>query len=231
MSNKVLGLLGSPHLFGGTGMLLRCALEGAKKHEFETKLLSLYEDEIKPCKGCIKDEEPNCRFPCIFEDYGKKVLEEIYESEVIIFATPVYWYGPSGVMKILIDRLTCLENMVAYGEPSYMEGKIIGVITVGADAGLTMAGSYLLTVLNAMGAILPPWAHAYSRYADKAIEDDRAVMDAINVGLLATGLARRLSGKEGIISYVDDKILLNKIREKIKLEKERYLSSYGETKI
>ncbi len=231
MNNKALGLLGSPHFFGGTGMLLRCALEGAKNQGFKVSLLSLYEGEISPCKGCIKDEEPNCCFPCIFDDYGKRILEEIYSSEVIIFATPVYWYGPSGVMKNLIDRLTCLENMVAYGEPSYMEGKVVGVITVGADAGLTMAGGYLLTVLNAMGAIIPPWAHVYSRYSDKAIEDDRAVMDAINLGLLTTGLVRRLHGKKGYISYVDDNVVLNQVREKVKLERQRYLSSHGETNI
>jgi len=229
MKGRAIGILGSPHPFGGTGMLLRCALKGAAFEGLETALFSVYDGEIKPCEGCIQDEEPNCRFPCIFEDYGKTLLEEIYRAEVVIFATPVYWYAPSGLMKNLIDRLTCLENMVAYGEPSYMEGKVVGVITVGADAGLTLAGGYLLTALNAMGAILPPWAHAYSRRGDRAIEDDRAVMDAINVGLLAAGLAKRLRGEEGTISYVDDHKLLQRVRENVIQEKEVYLREDGKT--
>ncbi len=228
---KAIGILGSPHPYGGTGMLLRCALAGARLEGLETELFSVYEGEIKPCQGCIQDEEPNCRFPCIFDDYGKKLLIEIHQAEVIIFATPVYWYAPSGLMKNLIDRLTSLENMVAYGEPSYMEGKVVGVITVGADAGLTLAGGYLLTALNAMGAILPPWAHAYSRRGDKAIEDDRAVMDAINVGLLAAGLARRLRGEPGTISYKEDQTLLIQIRQQIQREKEAFLTSHGETAV
>ncbi|NPA48377.1 MAG: flavodoxin family protein [Thermodesulfobacteria bacterium] len=229
MALKVLGILGSPHPFGGSGQLLRCALEGAQREGAETKLLSVYDGEIKPCQGCIQDEEPNCRFPCIFDDYGKELLIEINQADVLLIGTPVYWYAPSGLLKNLIDRMTCLENMVAYGEPSYMEGKIVGAITVGADAGLTLAGGYLLTVLNAMGAIVPPWAHAYSRQANKAIFDDRAVMDAINVGLLAAGLASRLKGREGRLSYLDDHGLLEEIRQKILAQKEVFETQNGKT--
>ncbi len=218
---KVLGILGSPRPFGGSAQLLFCALEAAQREGAEIEARSVYEGEIKPCQGCIQDEDPNCRFPCIFDDYGKELLVKVREADVIIFATPVYWYAPSGLLKNLIDRLTCLENMVAYGEPSYMEGKVIGVITVGADAGLTLAGGYLLTALNAMGAIVPPWAHAYSRLADKALTDDRAVMDAINVGLLSVGLAKRLRGEEGRLSYLDNRDLLAEIRRKVKEKGER----------
>ncbi len=226
---KVLGILGSPRPFGGSAQLLFCALEAAQREGAETEARSVYEGEIKPCQGCIQDEDPNCRFPCIFDDYGKELLVKVREADVIIFATPVYWYAPSGLLKNLIDRLTCLENMVAYGEPSYMEGKVIGVITVGADAGLTLAGGYLLTALNAMGAIVPPWAHAYSRLADKALTDDRAVMDAINVGLLSVGLAKRLRGEEGRLSYLDNRDLLAEIRRKVKEKGERLhgASSFG----
>ncbi len=226
---KVLGILGSPRPFGGSAQLLFCALEAAQREGAEIEARSVYEGEIKPCQGCIQDEDPNCRFPCIFDDYGKELLVKVREADVIIFATPVYWYAPSGLLKNLIDRLTCLENMVAYGEPSYMEGKVIGVITVGADAGLTLAGGYLLTALNAMGAIVPPWAHAYSRLADKALTDDRAVMDAINVGLLSVGLAKRLRGEEGRLSYLDNRDLLAEIRRKVKEKGERLhgASSFG----
>ncbi len=230
MSLKVLGILGSPHPFGGSGMLLRCALEAAQREGAQTKLLSVYQGEIKPCQGCIQDEEPHCRFPCIFEDYGKELLLEINEAQVLIFGTPVYWYAPSGLLKNLIDRMTCLENMVAYGEPSYMEGKVVGIITVGADAGLTLAGAYLLTTLNAMGAMVPPWAHAYSRKAKGAIYDDRAVMDAINVGILSVGLAARLKGLPGRLSYLDDPQLLEEIRQKILAQKEAFEKEDGKTK-
>ena len=215
MKPKVLGILGSPRPFGGSAQLLYCALEAAQREGAAVEMKSVYEGEIKPCQGCIQDEDPNCRFPCIFDDYGKELLIKINEAQVLILATPVYWYAPSGLLKNLIDRMTCLENMVAYGEPSYMEGKVIGVITVGADAGLTLAGGYLLTVMNAMGALIPPWAHAYSRRADQALKDDRAVMDAINVGLLAVGLAKKLQGQEGRLSYVDDQDLLLEIRQEV----------------
>ncbi|QJA06610.1 flavodoxin family protein [Thermosulfurimonas marina] len=216
---KVLGILGSPHPFGGSGSLLRCALYAAEELGCRVELVEVYGKRIEPCAGCVQDEEPTCRYPCIFEDEGRKILEQLREAEVYIFATPVYWYAPSGPLKILIDRMTALENMVAFGEPSYVEGKSVGVITVGADAGATLAGAYLLTVLNAMGAMVPPWAHAYSHRGQEALFDDRAVMDAINVGRLAAGLALRVRGEEGPLAYLEDRNLLRRIRERVWREK------------
>ncbi len=225
MRPKVVGILGSPHGFGGSGLLLRCALKAAEREGARTEILSVYEKPLEACIGCVQDEEPTCKYPCIFEDYGKELLKKLKDTDGIIIASPVYWYGPSGPLKVLIDRMTALENMVAFGEPSYLEGKVVGVITVGADAGVTLSGAYLLTVLNAMGAMIPPWAHAYSHKGKDSIWDDRAVMDAINVGRLVTGLIKRVSLKDGPVSYLEDKELLESIRNEVLREKERALST------
>ncbi len=227
MRPKILGILGSPHAFGGSGTLLRCALEAAAGEGAVTELISVYADRIEPCIGCVQDEEPTCKYPCIFEDFGKEILQKLREAHGYILASPIYWYGPSGPLKILIDRMTALENMVAFGEPSYVEGKAVGVITVGADAGATLSGAYLLTVLNAMGAMIPPWAHAYSHRGKEALFDDRAVMDAINVGRLVTGMVKRVHGLEGSLSYLEDRELLEKIREKVLSEKRLWEARHG----
>ncbi|RUM89385.1 MAG: flavodoxin family protein [Thermodesulfatator sp.] len=224
---KLLGILGSPHPYGGSGSLLRCALYAAEELGCRVELVEVYRQRIEPCIGCVQDEEPTCRYPCIFEDYGREILEKLYQAEAYILATPVYWYGPSGPLKILIDRMTALENMVAFGEPSYVEGKVVGVITVGADAGATLTGAYLLTVLNAMGAMIPPWAHAYSHKGKEALFDDRAVMDAINVGRLTAGLALRVKGQEGPLTYMEDQELLVRIRERIFREKKAWEERHG----
>lgn len=222
---KVLGVLGSPHRDGGSAQLLLAALKSAEREGAKVEVLSLYDREIKPCLGCIHNEEPECRYPCIFDDYGKFLLQRIYEAEGVIFATPIYWFAPSGPLKTLIDRMTCLENMVAYGQPSYMEGKVVGAIAVGADEGGAWVGGYLITTFNCMGALIPPWGIAYSHKSRKAIFDDKALMDAINVGLLVTKLLKRLKGEEVELSYLYDKNLLETIRKEVlnelgKLEKQ-----------
>ncbi len=230
MKVKIVGLLGSPHAFGGSGSLLRCALKAAEEEGAQVELCHLYQAPIEPCIGCVQDEEPTCKYPCIFEDYGKELLEKLWQADGYIIASPVYWYGPSGPLKILIDRMTALENMVAFGEPSYVEGKAVGVITVGADAGVTLSGAYLLTVLNAMGAMIPPWAHAYSHRGKEALFDDRAVMDALNVGRLVTRLLRAVRGQAEILRYHEDQEQLERIRQEVLKERETWEAQHVERK-
>ncbi|MCS7149145.1 MAG: flavodoxin family protein [Caldimicrobium sp.] len=225
---KILGILGSPHKSGGTAQLLFAALKSAEKEGAVVKWVSLYDGEIKPCVGCIQNEGPECKFPCIFEDYGKIVLEKIYEAEGIIFATPIYWFAPSGVMKNLLDRMTCLENMVAFGEQSYLEGKVVGAVVVGADTGAITTGGYLLTTLNSMGAIVPPWAIAYSYKSKASIWEDKDLMNAINVGLLVAKTIALLKGELRELKFIDDKALLEEIREEVlrDLELSREIKRY-----
>lgn len=215
---KILGILGSPHKDGGTAQLFFSALKAAEKEGAKTEWYSLYDGEIKPCIGCIQNEGPECRFPCIFEDYGKILLQKIYEADGLIFATPIYWFAPSGVMKNLIDRMTCLENMVSFGESSYLEGKVFGAVVVGADTGALMTGGYLITTLNSMGAIIPPWAIAYSYKSKASLWDDKDLMNAINVGLLVAKTVALLKGKKVNLLYVDDKALLEEIRKEVLTE-------------
>ncbi|HFB83709.1 MAG TPA: flavodoxin family protein [Thermodesulfatator sp.] len=214
---KVVGILGSPRRYGDTQLLLRLALRAAEHDGCQTELIWLYEEEIKPCLGCVSEDVKACRFPCIFEDYGKLILQKIREAEGIILASPIYWYNVSGPMKNLLDRLTCLENMAHIEGYSYLEGKVAAAIAVGKDTGAMMAISSMLLSLNSMGAILPAWAMAYSQAAD-VLKDEEALMDAVNVGLLVSGLIRRLAGQEGRIMYLYDpklcRQLLREVREK-----------------
>jgi len=223
---KIIGILGSPHKTGGSAQLLLAALKGAEREGAKTEFYSVYDGEIKPCIGCIHDEDPYCKFPCIFEDYGKFLLQKLHEADGIIFSTPVYWYAPSGALKNLIDRMTSLENMVAYGEPSYLEGKVFGAIAVGADAGGASTGGYLVSVMTSMGCIIPPWGLAYSHKRENAIYDDKALLDAINIGLLTARLIARLNGEPKSLLFEANKELMTEIREEVlkelaKLEEEQ----------
>jgi len=81
---RILGILGSPHKDGGSSQLLLAALKGAKREGAETELVSVYDGEIKACIGCIQNEDPYCKFPCIFEDYGKELLEKINNADELL---------------------------------------------------------------------------------------------------------------------------------------------------
>lgn len=214
MKPKILGILASPSPTGGSAQLLYAALKCAEINGAKVEVIHLYNNgEIKCCIGCITDSEPNCKFPCIFEDYGKEILIKLRDSDGAIFATPVYWFNVSSMLKSLFERMTCLEHMIAYGQQSYLEGKVVAAIAVGADSGVMSTISYILTTLNGMGAILPPWAMAYSHKAKEALYDDKALMDAINVGTLVAKTIKLLKHNQPVeLKYENNHKMLNEVR-------------------
>ncbi len=190
MRIKVLGINASPRKYGGTAKLLHLALEAARREGAETEFIHLYDHEIKPCLGCLSDVQGACRPPCVINDDMRILYDKVLGADGIIIATPVYWYGPSGHLKNFIDRLTAFENMALLGDKSWVEGKVAGAIAVGADSGEIMAISYILSTLNSMGMLVPPWALAYTKLSTNALEDRNAAMDAANVGLIVARTAK-----------------------------------------
>ena len=107
---NVLGIVGSPRKNGNTFALVASILEGAEAAGAQAELVFLKDLHIKECDGChvcwtgkecSKDDDMNALYP------------RIVNSDVIVFGTPVYWYGPTALMKGLIDRLVyfnCPEN-------------------------------------------------------------------------------------------------------------------------
>lgn len=67
-------------------------------------------------------------------DDHKDLIDQMLEHDIIVFATPIYWYAMSGPMKIFIDRWSQIMR-----DPDYthfreeMKGKKVYVIAVGGD--------------------------------------------------------------------------------------------------
>ena len=107
---KVLGIMGSPRRNGNTETLLESILEGARSAGAEADRIDLSTARIEECNGCAhcwKGKE------CIKKDDMNIFYQKIADSDVIVFATPVYWYGPTGLMKLFLDRFVyfnCSQN-------------------------------------------------------------------------------------------------------------------------
>lgn len=100
---KVIVLVGSPRRGGNTDLLVDKVLEGASASGSETEKVYLYDLEIKPCvdcRACKKDS-----FQCAIKDGMQALYPKLEAADAIVFGTPLYWYGPTGKMKLLIDRL------------------------------------------------------------------------------------------------------------------------------
>ncbi len=187
---KVIGINGSPRKYGNTAKLLELALGGARKEGAQTVRYDLYEMDIKPCMGCLSDEQLACKPPCVFEDDMTRIYDDILEADCLIISTPIYWFNVSGPLKNFIDRLTVFENMIYHVGYSLVEGKIAGVIAVGNEQGGAAVISNLLLTLNSMGFIIPPWCFTYFTKISDVLNDSNAVLDAVNVGRVVVKMAK-----------------------------------------
>lgn len=108
----LLGVMGSPRKGGNTHLLLKEALEAAESVGMETEMIFLGDLEIKECDGCHacwRGEE------CPKRDHMNDIYRKLGECGGLLLGTPVYWFAPSGLMKLFVDRLVyfnCKENRV-----------------------------------------------------------------------------------------------------------------------
>lgn len=76
--------------------------EGAKDAHNDVKFITLKNKKISFCQGCLACQKLK---HCVIDDDMKEIINEVISSDVLVFATPIYYYEMSGQMKTLIDRL------------------------------------------------------------------------------------------------------------------------------
>jgi multimeric flavodoxin WrbA len=97
---------------GFTKSLINKIFEGAKENGAECENINLIDLKINPCIGCNTCQKKNHLLKCIYEekDDVRFVFNKMKESDIIIFATPIYIFNMSGIMKLFLDRINCLGN-------------------------------------------------------------------------------------------------------------------------
>jgi multimeric flavodoxin WrbA len=100
---KVLGLVASPRRESNTDLLVSAILYGAGSNNHQIDKQYLYDIDIQPCIDCRACKRGNCK--CIIGDGMQLLYPKLEEADVIVFGTPLYWYGPTAKMKLMLDRL------------------------------------------------------------------------------------------------------------------------------
>ena len=80
-------------------------IKGAKSKGHSVEKICIKEKNISFCKGCLSCQVNK---KCSINDDAQEIFEKIKNSNVIVWATPIYYYSMSGQMKTLIDRLNPL---------------------------------------------------------------------------------------------------------------------------
>jgi arsenate reductase len=102
----VVGLMGSPRLQGNTGLLLDAFLGGAEREGATTLKVNVASKHIMPCQGChFCSQQGFCR---IIDDDMGEMYYLLRRADVVVLATPIFFYGPSAQLKAVIDRSQAL---------------------------------------------------------------------------------------------------------------------------
>lgn len=107
----ILVLLGSPHRNGSSNTLANEFIKGAKENENSVEILDIAHMNLNPCIGC-----DCCGMDgvCIQNDDMSIVKEAICRADMLVFVTPLYYFGMSAQLKIMIDRFYSFNTELSY---------------------------------------------------------------------------------------------------------------------
>lgn len=105
---KLLIFNGSPRV-GNTVEALKVLREGLASYpDIEVKEIKAADCTIIPCTGCEACRRVD---DCIFEDDSREINRAVMEADFLLFATPVYWWGITAQLKLVLDKFyACHEE-------------------------------------------------------------------------------------------------------------------------
>lgn len=113
---KVLLISSSPRRNGNSDLLCDQFMKGAIEAGHRAEKIFLADKTIHYCTGC--GACANATRPCVQKDDVAEILEKMVEADVIVLATPVYFYTMCAQLKTLIDRscprYTAISNKEFY---------------------------------------------------------------------------------------------------------------------
>ncbi len=98
---KAVILFGSPRKNGNTRQMVNVFSEVVKRKGHDVRLLYLNDMNVRPCQGCLACADEGV---CRINDDMKDIRKYMMEADLLVYATPTYWWAPSSQLKLVIDR-------------------------------------------------------------------------------------------------------------------------------
>ena len=136
MSKKVLIISSSPRKGGNSETLAAAFAKGAQAAGNQVETVYLREKQYGFCKGCFACLKLG---HCVIKDDAVDIAARMHDADVLVFATPVYYYSVSGQLKTMLDRANPLYDSdyaftkayllatAAEDEPETVEGTVKAV--------------------------------------------------------------------------------------------------------
>ena len=140
---KITVLTGSPRKNGTSNYMADEFIRGAKENGYEVYKFDTSKADIKNCLGCNA-----CGMgtkPCIHKDDFIDLREHLLNSDVIVFVTPMYYFGMSSTLKKVIDRFYSIDSQIKNGNK---KGVLISVQHAPVEAVKDALNNHYLAILN-----------------------------------------------------------------------------------
>ena len=128
MGKKIIVLNGSPRKNGNTSALVKAFREGAESAGHRVTEFWLGGMKINGCRGCCAGGK-NPESPCVQKDDMEQIYPAYKEADVVVLASPLYYWTISGQLKCAFDRLFA----VAECDPSYTNPRKESALLMAAE--------------------------------------------------------------------------------------------------
>ena len=118
---KILVLTGSPNRDGSSHFLASEFIRGAEEAGHAVRVVDAARVDVAPCTGCI-----DCGYngPCVQKDDMETIRPLILDADMLVFVTPLYYYGMSAQLKTLIDRFCAFNGQI---QQKHMKSALLAV--------------------------------------------------------------------------------------------------------
>ncbi len=122
---NILILNGSPRPTGNTKTGLTTIMQGIEKNmpTAQVELIDAYKLKVTACIHCEQCKANGGT--CVLPDDSSAIIQKVTNADLIIFGSPVYWWGISAQLKLVLDKF--YSNEVAFKK----KPKSIGILAVG----------------------------------------------------------------------------------------------------
>ena len=104
---KIVVLEGSPNKNGSSHLLADCFRRGAEEAGHRVEIVDTAYADIHPCTGCV-----HCGYegPCVQKDDVEGIRRQLLAADMVVFVTPLYYYGMSAQLKTMVDRFCAFNS-------------------------------------------------------------------------------------------------------------------------
>ena len=134
-----------------TEELAQLVLQEMRPHKVSSTIIRLADKSIPVGLGF---KESN-------DDDWPGIVEKLRASDIVIFATPIWWGGRSSLMQRVIERMDALDEEYRADGRSGLYNKVAGIVITGSEDGALATMGTIMMVLTWMGFTLPPECAAY----------------------------------------------------------------------